>query len=152
MTIVCVLGAVAFGGCNSYNLRYEAMPQPDGKHLYADYNQLQDAVSIAVDTDGERLEDIYIKLGDGSKVYPVNINYPGFARSGALGTGLGAFTGHVGFGTGIGAPVGPEEAQGVTTATFLSNKIGTPPWEVHVTVHGAGEAVIPGVGGKPTAK
>lgn len=140
--------AAGLGACNSYHLHYEARPQPENAHLYADYTLLQDAVGFMVDTDGGRLEEIYVKKGDGTAVHPVSIAYPAFGKSAAIGPGIGI--GPVG--VGVGVPVGPDRAKGLTSATFSKDAIGPAPWEVHVKVVGVKEAVIPGVGGNPTVK
>ena len=66
--------------------------------------------------------------------------------------GIGFGTGHVGLGLGAGIPVGPERANGLTTATFAQPGLGPPPWELHVKIRGIDEAVVPGVGGAATAK
>jgi hypothetical protein len=143
--LVLAMGLLA--GCNSYHLRYPAVPQPSGARIFADYTLLQDAVGVSVDTDGRRLEGIYVKKPEGVLVRPVNIVYPAFAASGAVGTGVGFGSGHVGVGTGVFAPVGPERAQGLTTATFGAAALGPPPWALHVKVEGITEAVVPGFGG-----
>jgi hypothetical protein len=150
--VVAGMMAVLPGGCNSYNLRYEARPQPRGANLFADYQLLQDAVGVSVDTDGRRLEDIFLKKTDGAIVRPMNIAYPAFGRVVSVGPGIGVGVGPVGIGTGIAYPVGPLRARGLTSATFSQTAAGPPPWEVHVKVHGAEEAVIPDVGGRATAK
>lgn len=143
---------VMLGGCNAYNLRYEARPQPRGGNVFADFTPLQGAVGFPIDTDGRRLEEVYVRRGDGTMVRPVNIVYPGFGKSAAIGTGIGFGHGGLGVGTGIGIPVGPERAQGLTTVTFEEAALGPPPWELHVKLQGLGEAVFPGVGGPATAK
>jgi hypothetical protein len=154
-----VLAVFFLGGCNSYNLRYAAIPQPKGANLFADYNLLQDAVTVMVDTDGNRLEDIYVTRGDGAIVRPLAIQHAGYYQSAALGTGIGGFGRHVGGGVGMGFPVGPRRAHGLTTAAFaLGDRaadkpgVGQPPWNVHVKVEGIEPAVIPGMGGAKTAK
>lgn len=139
-------------GCNSYSLRYTANPQPKNANIYADYMPLQDAVGMSIDTDGRRLEEVFVKKPDGTVVHPLNVVYPGFGHSAALGTGIGVGSGHVGVGTGFGFPVGPERAQGLTTATFSAEALGGPPWELHVKLQGVKEAVVPGMGGQATAK
>ena len=146
MLLLCLLATLF--GCNSYKLRYEAKPQPSGRHLFADYTMLQDSLGIYVDTDGKRLEEIFIRKPDGSVVRPVRIDYPAFGRAASIGPGIGV--GPVG--VGIGFPIGPKRAAGLTTATFAETSAGQPPWEVHIKVEGAKEAVVPGVGGTPTAK
>jgi|SRR5271154_3747575 len=150
-----VAGLVMLGlltGCNSYHLRYEAEPQPPGKNLFADYTMLQDSVGIYVDTDGGRLEEIFIKKPDGTVVRPLRIDYPSFGQVASIGPGIGVGAGPVGVGVGVGFPIGPKVANGVTTATFSETAAGPPPWEVHVKVEGTKEAVVPGVGGPATAK
>jgi hypothetical protein len=139
-------------GCNSYNLRYAANPQPVGANLFADYTPLQGAVGIPIDTDGRRLEEVYIKRPDGTVARPLNIGYAPMGHGAALGTGLGFGTGRVGVGTGVGIPIGPERSYGLTTATFDEAALGPPPWELHVKLNGLPEAVIPGVGGPATAR
>jgi hypothetical protein len=154
-----VLAVYVLGGCNSYDLRYQAIPQPKGAHLYADCTLVQDGVTVFVDTDGNRMEDIYIKRGDGVMVRPVSVQHAGYYQSAALGTGIGGFGRHVGGGVGLGFPIGPRRAHGLSGAFFTTNPrgedkpgVGQPPWEVHVKVQGVEEAVIPGVGGAATAK
>jgi hypothetical protein len=146
-----LLAVFALGGCNSYGLRYQAIPQPKNLHIYADYSTLQDAIGISVDTDGQRLEEIYIQKGD-QQIHPLNIAHAGYYQSAALGTGIGGFGNHVGGGVGLGIPVGPRQTHGLTSATFSQAAIGPPPWELHVNLHGVEEVTIPGLGGKPTAK
>lgn len=148
--LVAALGAV--GGCNSYNLRYRAEPQPKNAHIYADYTPLENATAFSIDTDGGRIEEVFIRKADGTIVHPLNMGYPGFGKSSALFPGVGFGTGHVGFGLGAGIPIGPERASGLTAATFSQPGLGGPPWELHVKIHGLAEAVIPGVGGPSTAK
>jgi hypothetical protein len=144
--------AACAAGCNSYNLRYEARPQPKNAHLFADYTPLQNAVGFYIDTDGGRLEEVSVRRPDGAVVHPTNIAYPGFARSSSIFPGVGVGTGHVGFGVGAGIPIGPEEAKGLTSATFAQPDLGPPPWELHVKIRGIQEAVIPGIGGPATTK
>jgi hypothetical protein len=139
-------------GCNSYDLRYKAAPQPSNANLFVGYSLLQDSVGIMIDTDGRRLEEAFIRLPDGSVVRPVNVVFPSFGKSASIGAGVGVGWGGVGVGTGVGVPVGPERAYGLTTATFTSSSIGAAPWELHVKVHDVHEAVIPAIGGPPTAK
>ncbi|MGN6371164.1 MAG: hypothetical protein ACTHN5_23160 [Phycisphaerae bacterium] len=148
-TTLMLLAALALlTGCNSYNLRYKAVPQPANRHLYADFTRLQDSTGIYVDTDGRRLEELYIRKPDGTIVRPARIDYPGFGRAASIGPGIGI--GPVG--VGVGFPVGPKRAEGLTTATFPTEELGPPPWEVHVKVEGTPEATIPGVGGPATSK
>jgi len=151
MFAMLMLTVFALGGCNSYDLRYQAIPQPKNLHIYADYTLLQDAVGVSVDTDGKRLEEIYIRKGE-EQVRPINIAHAGYYQSAALGTGIGGFGNHVGGGVGLGIPIGPRRAHGLTSATFSQAAIGPPPWELHVKLHGVEEVVVPGLGGKPTAK
>ncbi|HVS70617.1 MAG TPA: hypothetical protein VHQ47_05115 [Phycisphaerae bacterium] len=147
-----LLAALLLGGCNSYSLRYRAQPQPKYHHVYADFTPLQDAVGFSIDTDGRRLEEVYVKKGDGTVVHPVSIAYPGFGRNGALFPGIGVGGGHVVGGIGVGIPIGPKRAEGLTTATFEQSAVGAPPWELHVKIQGMEEAEIPGVGGPATGK
>jgi hypothetical protein len=144
------VAALAFlTGCtNSYELRYKAQPQPHDHQLFADYARLQDSIAISIDTNGHRLEDIYVRKPDNAIVRPARIDYPGYGSSASFGPGVGV--GPVG--VGIGFPIGPKHAQGLTTATFPADALGPPPWEVHVEVYGTPKAIIPGVGGAPTAK
>jgi hypothetical protein len=151
-TFILPMAILLLAACNSYNLRYQAAPQPDNVHLYADYTQLQDAIGVSIDTDGQRLEEVFIKKSDGTIVRPVNIAYPSFHKSSAVGFGVGAGTGSVGLGTGFGVPVGSDHAYGLTTATFTAAAIGDAPWELHIKVQGAREAVIPAFGGTPNAR
>jgi hypothetical protein len=143
-------------GCNSYNLRYAANPQPSGANLFADFTPLQGAVGFPLDTDGRRLEEVSVRRADGTVVRPLNIVYPGFGKAATIGTGIGTGFGfgHAGVGTGLGVgiPIGPERAQGLTTVTFDEQTLGPPPWELHVKLQGIQPAVIPGVGGPATAK
>ena len=140
------------GGCNSYHLRYQAVPQPSGANLFADYTQLQNAIGVSIDTDGRRLEDLFIRKSDGTDVHPLGITYAGTEHSSAIGSGVGVGTGNVAFGTGLAFPVGTERTYGLTTATFDQSAIGPAPWQLHVKVQGAPEAVFPNFGGTPTAK
>lgn len=149
---VCALLALPLAACNTYNLRYQAQPQPKNHHVYADFTPLQNAVGFAVDTDGERLEEISIKKADGTLAHPVAVNYPGFGRDGSIFPGVGVGAGHVGVGLGLGIPIGPMRAHGVTSATFQQPDLGPPPWEIHLKIHGIEDTIVPGVGGPPTAK
>jgi hypothetical protein len=153
MSGLFVLSLIVLGGCqNSFKLRYAAIPQPKGAELYADYTQLQEAVIFQVDTDGKRLEDIYIQTAEGAAARPVVVNNAPFHQSAVLGTGIGGGARHVGGGVGLGFPVGPKEAHGLSTARFQMRAIGAPPWTLHVKVSDTPEAVFPGVGGPPTAQ
>ena len=149
-TPLALVTALAFlTACtNSYELRYKAKPQPKNHELFADYSHLQDAVNISIDTDGHRLDDIYVRKPDNTVVRPARIDYPGYGSSASFGPGIGI--GPVG--VGVGFPVGPKHAEGLTTATFPANTLGPPPWEVHVAVYGTGKATFPGVGGPATVK
>ncbi len=151
-TFVIGFAVVLFAGCNSYKLRYRAEPQPAGAHVFVDCTRLQDAVGIYVDTDGRRLEEIFVRRGDGNVVRPARIDYPAFGRSASIGPGIGVGVGSVGVGVGVGFPVGPKRAKGLTTATFGAEAMGDGPWDVHVKVEGVSECVVPGVGGVATAK
>jgi hypothetical protein len=157
LSLLGLLLFLFFGGCNAYSLRYAATPQPQWANVFADYTPLQGAVGFPIDTDGRRLEEASVRRLDGTLVRPLNIVYPGFAKSAAIGTGIGTGwgVGHhgiIGTGLGIGIPIGPERAQGLTTATFDEQTLGPPPWELHVKLQGIQEAVVPGIGGPPTAK
>jgi hypothetical protein len=154
-----VLAVMLLGGCNSYDLRYAAVPQPKNAHLYADCTILQDGVTVFVDTDGKRMEDIYVKKADGTVVHPASVQHAGYYQSAALGPGVGAFGNHVGGGVGLGIPIGPKTAHGLSGAFFPFQDrgpdkpgVGNPPWNVYVKVHGVEEAMIPGVGGAATVK
>jgi hypothetical protein len=144
--------AASAAGCNTYNLRYQAQPQPKNAHLYADFTPLQNAVGFTIDTDGGRIEEVFVRRPDGAIVHPTNLVYPGFGRASGIFPGVGVGAGHVGVGLGAGIPIGPEEARGPTSATFGQPDLGPPPWELHVKIRGLPEAIIPGVGGPPTAK
>jgi hypothetical protein len=147
VTSLVLLAGAVLGGCsNGYNLHYAADPQPAGANLFADYTPLQDGVGVTVDTDGRRLEEIYVKKADGTVARPLNITYPRFEKSATIGTGIGLGFGSVGVGTGVGVPVGPERARGLTTATFGAGALGEPPWELHIKVEGIREAVVPALG------
>ncbi len=139
-------------GCNYYGFRYQPDPQPAGGHLYADYTLLQDSIGVSLDTDGRRLEDIYIRKSDGTAVHPLNITFGDTGHSAAVGSGVGVGNGNVGFGTGIAFPIGPEHTYGPTTATFASSAIGPAPWELHIKVQGLPEAVFHELGGAPNAQ
>src|SRR4051812_31474324 len=115
---------LVLAGCNSYQLKYAAVPQPAGANIFADYTPLQGAVGVNIDTDGRRLEEVSVKRTDGTVVRPVNISYPAVGHSAAVGTGFGFGSGHVGVGTGIGIPVGPERTYGLTTVTFEEAALG----------------------------
>ncbi len=142
---------ILLAGCNSYNLRYRAMPQPSGANLFADYTQLQDAIGVSIDTDGRRLEDIFIARADGTQVHPTSITYAGMEPAGGIGTGVGAAGDHTAVGGGLFFPVG-ERTSGLTAATFSAAAIGPAPWTLHVKVQGVAEGVFPGFGGPPNAK
>ena len=118
------LAIMLLAACNSYNLRYQPAPQPGNVHLYADYTQLQDSIGVSIDTDGQRLEDVYIKKADGTVVHAANISYPSYGHNAAVGVGVGGGSGSVGLGGGFLAPVGSEHAHGLTTATFSAAAIG----------------------------
>ena len=143
---------VAVGGCNSYNLRYAAQPQPKNGHIYADFTPLENATAFSIDTDGGRIEEVSVRKADGTLLHPLNISFPGFGKASAIMPGVGFGTGHIGLGLGAGIPLGPEQARGLTAATFSQPALGAPPWELHVKIRGLPEVVIPGVGGPATAK
>ncbi len=128
---------------NSYELRYKADPQPRDRQLFADYARLQDSIAISIDTNGHRLDDIYVRKPDNTIIRPTRIDYPGYGSSASFGPGVGV--GPVG--VGIGFPIGPKHVEGLTTAAFHIDSLGPPPWEVHVEVYGTPKATIPGVGG-----
>ena len=152
-SLLLVAAALLLGACNTYNLKYQPAVQPSGLNLYADFVPLQDSVAVVIDTDGRRLEEIYVKKSDGTQVRPMNISYPASYRSSSVGLGIGYGTGsHVGVGTGFGVPVGPSESYGTTTATFAAEPLGHAPWELHLKVEGVAEVVFPQFGGTPNAK
>jgi hypothetical protein len=114
---------------------------------------------VFVDTNGKRMEDIYIQRTDGVVVRPLSVQHAGYYQSASLGVGIGGFANYVGGGVGTGVPVGPKQAQGMSGAFFAAADraadkpgIGNPPWNVHVKVEKIPPAGIPGVGGPPTAK
>jgi len=133
--------------CNTYHLRYPADPQPKGVHLYADFSYLHDTIGVSVDTDGRRLEEIYIQKPDGTTVLPLTIAYPPFGKTASVGVGVGVGSWPVGVGTGVSTPVGPDRALGPTTATFPTAALGPPPWQLHLKVDGHPATVIPNLGG-----
>ena len=137
--------------CNRYHLRYQANPQPSGGNLYADYTPLKDSVGILLDTDGRRLQEVSLTTANGTSLRPVSIAYPAFGKDASIGVGVG-FGVPVGVGTGVGIPIGPDHAQGLTTATFPQQDLGPAPWTLHLKVDGLHEATIPGIGGPATAK
>ncbi len=151
-----LLATLFLGACNTYNLKYRPDPQPSGVNIFADFVQLQDSVAVVIDTNSRRLEEIFVKKSDGTVVRPLNISYPASYQSSSLGFGIGGFSGGghggVGTGVGVGIPVGPSESYGTTTATFAAEPLGHAPWELHIKVEGAPEAVLPQFGGTPNAK
>src|SRR5947209_1949584 len=97
--IMALVSVMLLYGCNSYNLRYEAQPQPQNLHVYADYVPLQGAVGFTIDTNGMRLQEAGVeKPGGGELVRPLSIAYPAFGHNAAIGTGVGVGSGHVGVG------------------------------------------------------
>ena len=132
---------------NSAGLRYQPDQQPGAMHVYADYQMLQDRIGVLIDTDGRRLEDVYITKLDGTIVRALSIAYPAFGQSVVVGSGIGV--GPIGVGAGV--PVGPKRAQGLTTATFAQQAVGPEPWMLTFKVEGAKTVSIK-LGGVPTAK
>ena len=84
-----------------------------------------------------------ITKSDGVVVRPLNIVYSAYGQSVSVGPGIGF--GPVG--GGVGVPVGPKHALGLTTATFAQQDVGPEPWMLTVKVEGA-KAVTVKLGGK----
>jgi|GEM_PF-3669401 len=135
LIMLLMLTAMVLVGCgNPHKLRYGPEKQPAFANLYADYYELERAIAFAIDTDGQRLEEVYVRKADGTVVQPMNIQFPAFGQTASIGPGVGVGAGSVGVGVGIGIPVGPKRALGLTTATFDKQLVGAPPWQVYVRV------------------
>lgn len=137
-------------GCAHSPLPYRPEAQPEGARLSAGYQILADRLRVEVDTDGRRLEDVWIARSDGSAVRAQTIENaptvigPGPSVSVGVGGGTWGGRGGVGTGVGIGIPVGggASRIEGHTFVSFPLDQVGPPPWRMHVKVAGAAPATI----------
>jgi hypothetical protein len=149
---------LVLAGCAHAALPYTPEQQPAGARLSAGYQLLADRVKIEIDTDGRRLEDIWIVKPDTVAVRAMTIeNAPTVTGPGpTLSIGIGGATwgggSSVGSGVGVGVPVGsgPTRIEGNTFASFPLDQIGPPPWRLHVKLAGVAPATI--LVGAPTPK
>lgn len=148
---VALLLSALVAGCASPSLPYRPERQPLGARISADYTLIQEVLRVQIDTDGQRLQDVYIVAPDGTAVRAQTIEYPPIAPpSSAIQIGVGmsggsrGYSGGVGVGTGVsvGAPFGAGRPQGPTFATFPTRAIGPAPWQLRLTLGGAGETAI----------
>lgn len=141
---------LVLAGCAHASLPYTPDQQPAGARVSAGYQLLADRVKIEIDTDGRRLEDIWIVKPDAVAVRAMTIeNAPTVTGPGpTLSIGIGGATwgggSSVGSGVGVGVPVGsgPTRIEGNTFASFPLDQIGPPPWRLHVKLAGVAPTTI----------
>jgi hypothetical protein len=155
-----VLGAgallVLVAGCSRATLPYTPVEQPSGAKISAAYQVVGDRLRVEIDTDGQRLEQVWIYRADGTAVAPQAIeNAPVVRGPGptiGVGVGGGTWGGHGGFGSGVsvGIPVGggSSRVEGNSIASFDLGQAGPAPWRVYVKLAGLDPATIV-VGGPP---
>lgn len=149
---------VALAGCAHASLPYKPDQQPAGARVSAGYQLLADRVKIEIDTDGRRLEDVWILKPNETAVRATTIeNAPTVTGPGpTIGIGIGGgsfgYGGGVGSSVGVSAPVGsgPTRIEGNTFASFPLDQIGPPPWRLHVKLAGVAPTTI--LVGGPTPK
>ncbi|HUO08892.1 MAG TPA: hypothetical protein VM008_11365 [Phycisphaerae bacterium] len=123
MSLVVLLCA----SCSEYGYRYKP-EQHSLRPIYADYRVQHDNVDIMVDTNGARLQSIFILKRDTLEAKPKSVDYPKFEDEMMQ---SGGYMIH-----------GPSMADGPTIAHFDRQEIGAPPWEVHVSIEGIGQLTI----------
>jgi len=147
---LAVVLAVALAGCAHATLPYTPEQQPEGARISAAYQLLADRVRVELDTDGRRLEDVWIVKPDSTAVRASAIeNAPVVTGPGpTIGVGVGGGSwgrgGGIGTGVGVGVPIGsgPTRIEGNTFASFPLDQIGPPPWRLHVKLAGVAPATI----------
>jgi hypothetical protein len=158
LTRVLVAGAllVLVAGCSRATLPYTPVEQPSGAKISAAYQLAGDKLRIEIDTDGQRLEQVWIYRADGTAVAPEAIDNAPVVRGPGptigVGVGGGTWGGRGGFGSGVGVGIpiggGSSRIEGNSIASFDLGAAGPAPWQVYVKLAGIDPATIV-VGGPP---
>jgi hypothetical protein len=144
VSCVAVLGAAVLGGCSSAKLRCEPdIFVSEARHLSADYIELQDKLLVEVNTDGYRIDQVWITT-PGGDVKPVQIEYETGRRGGTgFGIGVGAGSDGSGVGVGVGTDTGGYGyITGNTKLYFERAAVGAPPWTMPIKLMGLARTTI----------
>ncbi|MCC7192403.1 MAG: hypothetical protein IT444_06420 [Phycisphaeraceae bacterium] len=128
--VISVLSLLLLG-CNR-GLQYKPEAPIPQARISADYSLLKDQVQVQVDTDGYHLQSAEIITPEGTAIRPVNIYHPPVKGGKSTGIGVGVGSGGLGTGVSVGASTGSSHVEGLSTATFDSKEIGSPPWHLRV--------------------
>lgn len=126
------LVAAALVGCGPKKLQYE--PDPfikSAKLLSADYTELDNKLMVEVNTDGFRIDQIWIAVAGGVDVKPSQIEYQ-TGGGGGVGFGVGVGGGGGGIGVGAGTGGGGGHITGITKVFFDKAAIGPAPWNMQI--------------------
>jgi hypothetical protein len=142
---------VLLAGCARATLPYRPEPQPAGATVSAAYQLVGDQVRIEIDTDGRRLEQVWIVKPDGTALAPRAVELAPVVTGPPSSIGVGVGGGSGGFGTGlsIGFPIGAGASRTVSnTIAWFPPAAGPPPWRLHVKLADTAPATFV-VGGPP---
>jgi hypothetical protein len=145
-----VAAVLVLAGCARAMLPYQPLQQPPGATVSAAYQVVGDRLRIEIDTDGKRLEQVWIRKPDGTDVAPLTVDNPPTVATGGssigVGAGGGTWGGGGGYGSGVGItfPVGGGSSRvaGHTVAWFPLATAGAAPWPVYVKLAGIAPATI----------
>jgi hypothetical protein len=139
-----VAALLVLAGCARTMLPYKPDPQPPGARISAAYTVVGDRIRVELDTDGKRLEQVWILKPDGTSVAanavesaPVVATPPPSISIGIGGASWGRHT-SVGSSASAGVPVGAgsTHVEGNTIAWFPLAAAGPAPWRVYVKLAG----------------
>jgi len=131
-----VVMAATLAGCASSKLRCEPKPfVSEARLLSADYIELQDKLLVEVNTDGYRIDQVWIAAAGGD-VKPVQVEYE-TGRGGGVGFGVGVGSDGSGVGVGVGTDTGGRgHITGNAKLYFERSALGAPPWTMPIKLMG----------------
>ena len=147
MWIVMLVATIGAGvaGCGTKKLQY--LPEPvvtEARLLSADYTELDTRRLVEVQTDGYRIDQVWIERADGTQVKPAQIEYEK-GGGGGVGFGVGVGTGGRGIGTGVGVGTrtgGRGENLQRVKLYFDSAAVGDAPWTMRIKLMGLMQTTI----------
>ena len=138
---------ITLAGCAGASLPYKPEKQPSGGRVSAAYHVAGDKLKIEIDSGQRRVEEAAIVKGDGIalRAQAIEIAPPITTSSPIMiGVGGGTYSGRVGTGVSVSAPVGSTTSriEGNTYAVFPAAEAGSPPWQLRVKVSGLEPVMI----------
>lgn len=131
-TLSLIVFAAGLAGCGPQKLRYE--PDPfikSAKLLSADYTELADKLKVEVNTDGFRIDQVWVAVAGGGDVKPTQIEYD---KGGGGGVGFGVGVGGGGGGVGVGAGANTGRGENIQRVYLYFDKaaVGPAPWSLQI--------------------